>query len=82
MLARQLTPIETSSPVGVDSPLWQAMHRSDVSNSAFEPPLVDASLRGTGDGQRSRSERGKSSQRRQRYHPNPFILSRTAVVSR
>jgi hypothetical protein len=27
---RQLTPIEMSSPVGVDRPLWQATQRSEV----------------------------------------------------
>jgi hypothetical protein len=30
MLARQAKPIETSSPDGVESPLWQARQRSDV----------------------------------------------------
>src|SRR5437016_8957514 len=30
MLARQSNPIEMSSPNGVESPLWQAIHRSDV----------------------------------------------------
>src|SRR6266849_5413589 len=30
MLARHSTPIETSSPELVVSPLWQASHRSDV----------------------------------------------------
>ena len=40
MVARQFRPIETSSPVEVARPLWQAMHRSEVWKMASGLPWV------------------------------------------